>query len=283
MTKKGPLSRLMNPAPHAREGSAESPDHERPALTDYSSEACIALAQRLDPAGAPLEMTDAQADRLRSLATADCAVARARILRATGRRSAALSLLREAWRLAVSRRTALHLTFQAAGEDDEFARIAADADAARDRGDWLSAESHYRRAVVLYPLHHGYLVQHGHMLKELDRFAAAEIAYRSALTLGAPPMDVLRHLAFVCARQGYEFAEIARSGRALRQMDEAPSAFDVDALGYLFWHETGVGEPEMLDLLRTCATREAVAAAMVADPRFARRNGALLKLLRDRV
>ncbi|MGA0602285.1 hypothetical protein ACO2Q3_16375 [Caulobacter sp. KR2-114] len=248
-------------------------------LADLSSAACIALAQRLE-GQASLALTDAQAQRLRALATPDCVMARARILKAASRDAEAQALLREGWRLAGARQAQIALTYAASAQDAEFAAIAADADAARDRGDFTAAEGLFARALALYPLHHGCQVQHGHMQKDTGRLAGAEIAYRSALALGAPPADVLRHLAFVCERQDVAMGEPARLRGAARPIDEAPAAFDVDALAYLFWHDVGLGEGDMLDILRHAPTCEAAAVRLARDPRFMRRNGALLRMMR---
>jgi tetratricopeptide (TPR) repeat protein len=288
VTKKGGFPRLRPTATKADPADsgpadarpAEAAAAQRPIVTDVSSAGCVALAARIGADG--VELADDLGERLYALATADCVLARAQILGAAGRRSARLELLRQSWRMAPSRQAAIAMTFRAAAEDEEFRHIVADADAARDRGDWPAAGALYGRAVALYPLHHGYLVQLGHMLKEQDRFEGAEIAYRSALTLGAPLLDVARHLAFACERQGYDLGEPPRPAPAAAAMQEPPTAFDIDALGHLFWHETTVADADKLALLRACRTCEAAAAMMVADPRFVRRNGQLLKLLKSR-
>lgn len=71
------------------------------------------------------------------------------------------------------------------------------ADAARDRGDWLTAAAAYAKVLETLPDHAGYWGQYGNMLKECRRFAEAEAAYKRCLELapGTPdPWLQLGHL-----------------------------------------------------------------------------------------
>ncbi|MDA4807370.1 tetratricopeptide repeat protein, partial [Enterobacter hormaechei] len=54
----------------------------------------------------------------------------------------------------------------------------AQADAARNRGDWQSAVTFYRRAIADSPARTDLLVQLGHAEKELGNYDRAETAYR---------------------------------------------------------------------------------------------------------
>src|SRR4051812_32140946 len=63
-------------------------------------------------------------------------------------------------------------------------------DAQRDCGEWHDAYQEYRKALDILPFHSGYLVQAGHMLKELGLTVAAEGYYRSAALLGSPVGEV---------------------------------------------------------------------------------------------
>ncbi len=174
------------------------------------------------------------------------------------------------------------MTFSAAGQDEEFVRLIAGADAERDLTHWPAAEALYLSALDLYPLHHGYRVQLGHMLKEQGRYMAAEIQYRSALALGAVIADVLRHLVFVCERQGQEPGASARPVVLGQPMDLAPTTVEIQTLAYLFWRDMSVSDDDMASMLRRCASCEDAAVAMIADPRFKSRNATLIRLLKDR-
>ena len=57
----------------------------------------------------------------------------------------------------------------ATGERSRFRAMVAEADRARDRGDWAEAERGYRAALAIVPDSAGYRVQLGHMLKEQGR------------------------------------------------------------------------------------------------------------------
>jgi hypothetical protein len=119
------------------------------------------------------------------------------------------------------------------------------------------------------------------MLKEQARHLHAEIAYRNALVLGAPPGDVLEHLRFVCARQEKPYVAPPAPGADQAPMALPPTSLDVEALALLFWHEAAVDDETHADLLADCPTCEDVALRMMRDRRFARRNRLLLRILRD--
>jgi hypothetical protein len=118
------------------------------------------------------------------------------------------------------------------------------------------------------------------MLKEQGRLAAAELQYRTAWALGETSADLRRHLRFVCEAQGARFTEprIATGSVPLRR---SPTLMDLEALAYLFWGEPADFEDDLLRLMRHCATCEAAALEMIADPRFARANRLFLRLMGD--
>jgi len=84
---------------------------------------------------------------------------------------------------------------------------------AQDLRLWLQAYHWYRAALDCFPRSAACYVQMGHCLKELDRYEAAECAYRSALLLGAPLGDVAEHLLFVADH--CDWPETMESIRAL--------------------------------------------------------------------
>ncbi len=187
-----------------------------------------------------------------------------------------------AWRLGRTRQERLALTFKAAAQDEEFRNLTAEADASRDAGLWEAAERAYERALAIYPLHFGYRIQHAHMCKEQGRFDEAEIGYRDARALGARTVDVAAHLAFVAGRQGHSGDVPAAVGTVPGPMGDAPCVADIEALGYILWHNSDLSHKDVLALVRACATCDAVAARMIADERFLQRNGPFLTLMEAR-
>jgi hypothetical protein len=235
-------------------------------------------ARKVRESASPPSLSDAEADRLAEEATADCVTARAYLLKASGRIAEAQALQRQGWRLGRSTGERMTLTFECSEGDEEFVQIVAAADESRDQGRWNAAALMYERALHLYPLHHGYRVQWAHMLKEQELFAAAEIQYRSARALGAPPADVDRHLEFVSQRQGHGWPPPPVLNARPTPMQEPPTQLLVETLAYLIWQSESVPEQDMLKFLRSCRSGDDVAARMIADDRFVYRGGKLLAL-----
>jgi glycosyltransferase involved in cell wall biosynthesis len=104
-------------------------------------------------------------------------------------------------------------TRQVANRHSVFMHFAQRGDALRDQHDWHRAFLEYRSGLDVLPLHSGYLVQAGHMLKEMGRTVAAEGYYRSAILIGSPVGEVGEHLLHVAHRNG--FAETASNLTAL--------------------------------------------------------------------
>jgi len=70
--------------------------------------------------------------------------------------------------------------------DERFMALVRQADAARDRHDWATAEAGYGAALTLHPYERSYWVQMGHVAREQGRLARAEICYRTACAFGEP-------------------------------------------------------------------------------------------------
>lgn len=153
-------------------------------------------------------------------------------------------------------------------------------DEARDIGDWAAAESGYRAALALFPLHWGYLVQYAHMIKEQGRFDRAEAYYRSAVALGAPAEMVDEHLAFVAARCGLSFVREANPDLEVAPLQAPPTMHDVRVLAQLCGLADPPGEAQAAQMIRTLPTNAAVLAALIADPGFARPNMTFLDVMR---
>lgn len=171
---------------------------------------------------------------------------------------------------------------QAALVDDRFVSHVRSADGRRDEGNWRAAEAGYAAALSFYPYERSYWVQHGHMAKEQNEFARAEISYRTACALGAPPQDVVEHLRFVMVRQQADEGRFPirfyRPGPAAQQTPAQP---DVISLARLAWRVGGLADHDMVDLLRANATCDELFAAMIRDSRFERANRDWLELVRD--
>lgn len=190
-------------------------------------------------------------------------IAIARDLLAAGREDAATVLLRGVPGRAGSRPAAAMLTIAAGQADPRFAALVAQADAERDARCWDAAEVLYREALALYPLHAGYLVQLGHCLKEQDAMAEAEMAYRSGLALGAPREDVEAHIRHVCAAQGDAGAPVPDVPRtSVQPLAHAPTAADIELLFLLLRGRRPDPVREVLALLRTAPTCQAVVDAL---------------------
>ena len=217
------------------------------------------------------------------------------LLLRSGRSDTAQLFLRQAPRLAPSRRIAAALTLRCASQDFVFQRLIGAADRARDAKKWPEAADLYGQALAAYPEHHGYLVQYAHCLKEQESYAEAECHYRSALALGALPADVDEHLAFVVLRQEEEEAEAeAEVGKNIRRrlrpnetapqpqsdgadplFDAAPTKVDVDLLvGLLLGREPKI--EETVQLLRQHRTVRSLFVELAEEDAFGAVNLRLL-------
>ena len=181
-----------------------------------------------------------------------------------------------------SRAAVLASAQAAALADPAFGAHFARGDQARDAKDWALAESAYAAALGLYPYEASYWTQLGHMAKEQDRLTVAEIAYRTACALGAPPHDVVEHLRFVLGRQGIaEHRFPIRFPEPGPQAQQVPGRPDVIAFARLLWGVRTLDDGDLCDLLRRCGSLDALVAAMIRDPRFERANRDWLELVQE--
>jgi len=170
----------------------------------------------------------------------------------------------------------------AALADPAFCELTAQADGLRDTQQWQNAAEAYSRALRLYPHERSYWTQLGHMLKEQEQFAPAEIAYRTSAAFGCEPQDVRPHLRFVMERQGVSEQQFPiRFFQAAPSFRQAPGRPDVLAFGRLLWGVHDIDDTEQLGMLRSCASLDELVAAMIRDPRFEKCNRQWLELVRE--
>ena len=163
--------------------------------------------------------------------------------------------------------------------DEMFCGHIALADAARDRGDWVTAELEYGYALRRYPMHAGYCVQFAHVVKEQQLYVRAEIWYRSAVALGAPADMVDQHLAFVARLNGAVFVRNAMPVLDVAPMAAPPTVHDIRVLGALLRVPGLADEDLLLHLMRTAPDNRAVLMHMLDMPGFVQSNRAFLSIL----
>jgi tetratricopeptide (TPR) repeat protein len=171
---------------------------------------------------------------------------------------------------------------QAAASDGDFLGHAGRADRLRDIRRWEAAEYHYWRAIRLYPLHHGYIVQYAHMLKEQGKLPDAEYQYRNALALGAPVEDTAAHLRAVCARLGEPLLPPVPLRPEAAAFDLPPLGTDLEQLSELFFGHAVDRLLDILPIMRRAPTQGAAIEQMICSVRFANATRDLLELLGHR-
>lgn len=187
--------------------------------------------------------------------------------------------LRTAW---VCRVKSVEFSLQSAERDRDFLRYVRKADELRDTHQWNSAEYWYWRALRLYPLHHGYIVQYAHMLKEQGKLPDAEYYYRNALALGAPVEDTVIHLRSVIA--GVEGPPVIpvplRHDSSV--FDLPPLGTDLEQLSEIFFGHAADRLLDILPVMRRAPTQGVAIEKMLCSVRFGNTNRDLLELLGHR-
>ena len=160
-------------------------------------------------------------------------------------------------------------TQHAALSDERFRALVQQGDWARDEAKWEEALQFYDQALALYPYQRSYWPQLGHMNKELEKPAEAEIAYRTAVALGEPVADVNEHAAAVIERQGDDIEALPLYlPDAGRPADQPPARADLEMLAWLFRGHTETGSDEFRNWLRGYKTLDSMAEVLILDHGF---------------
>jgi hypothetical protein len=120
------------------------------------------------------------------------------------------------------------------------------ADRARDAREWELAAQFYRKAIDQNPRNPPIWVQYGHVLKEAgelrdpDKLAGAEIAYRTALSLDPGAADPYLHLGHVLKLRGKRNEAEASYLRAFALDPAMP--YPLQELGGFGWSEAEMAE-----------------------------------------
>ncbi len=184
-----------------------------------------------------------------------------------------------------SRRLGVSAAQKLASFDVEFIELVRSADQARDRHAWNDGEYTYWRALQLYPIHPGYLVQYGHCLKEQLKFVDAERAYRDAYALGETSAELQRDIAFVAAERGARINQgtldrVAGfwSGRSSVHaiLDAPPTSQDLKAAIALLLGRLPANQDELIELLNECPTLSEAVKRIMRKPDFVVANRELL-------
>ncbi|WP_131113311.1 hypothetical protein [Lichenihabitans psoromatis] len=180
------------------------------------------------------------------------------------------------------------LTLSLSAGDKTFAARVADGDAARDAGNPASAEYFYWKALQLYPLHSGYMVQYAHALKDQEKYLDAELFYRQSLPLGESLDAVQEHLAYVAHQTGHhiDFSVIDRVTHfwfkhSPAALDTPLRVVDVRSLVEVLLNRTNVDHWLILDAMRRFASRGDYARSLITQRDFTINNRDLLKLIAE--
>ncbi|WP_347302381.1 hypothetical protein V5740_10235 [Croceibacterium sp. TMG7-5b_MA50] len=116
----------------------------------------------------------------------------------------------------------------------------------------------------------------------LEQWGFAEIALRTAHAYGASSASLREPLETALVRQGTSLDTMPLH---LCNMEpgpmQSPGAPDVVALVQLTWQVQTVPPTDMLEMLRTCPSMDAVLGALMKDARFSRANLEWLAVLRE--
>ena len=180
---------------------------------------------------------------------------------------------------ALSRADQIAETLAHAFEDSHFRGHVERADAARDSGDWPMAEAAYGRALRIFPLHWGYMIQFAHAAKEQGLYVRAEAWYRSAVALAAPPEMVDEHLAFVARLNGVAFVRDGMPDLAVPPLAAPPTVSDILLIREMLNLRGAGDDAEQVELLRHRPTCRDVLIALIASDDTRRGSRAFLEIL----
>ncbi len=150
-----------------------------------------------------------------------------------------------------SQTSGLDVSYRAATEDERFRVFVQRGDWARDKSDWVLAESEYSAALELHPYERTYWAQHGHVVRAQKKYISAEISYRNACALGMPTLDVRPFLRDVMLHQSTNEQEypIHASGKG-GVSSRPPSSQHIKVFAEAFLGINSLSEFEILELMR---------------------------------
>lgn len=173
--------------------------------------------------------------------------------------------------LPIDRKDLIETAQTFAARDDGFRLLVQEADWRRDEQRWAEAEDAYKKALELFPYQRSYWGQLAHCAREAGSLVRAEVAYRTACSLGEPIAEIEPFLAFTLEAQGLALADHPlRPYRAGAAADEPPGWPDVMLFSRMAWGDDALPDEDILALLRACPSCDALLAAMIEDARFER-------------
>ena len=158
-------------------------------------------------------------------------------------------------------------------------KMIAEADAARDRGDYAKAEFLYYQLLSHFDDLDGYIVQYAHSLKEQGKFSAAEFFYRDALNRGVDAAAILEHLEFVCGQQNQPVGRPAAEAAPAVGLARLPNSTDIRILSWLLRDDSEPPLELRLAVIRQAASVDQAAVLLAQSPEALHRNRKLLSLM----
>lgn len=206
-------------------------------------------------------------------------------------RPLANTMLAEISTAGLPRVEAVELTLQFAWQHERFRELAQEASMLSSQKEFASAETLYDRALQLFPLHSGYRVQLAHSQKEQRRYLEAFNNYCFALSVGAPPHDVVEHLIYAARN-----ADLSVSERDIERLvsawtvaqqtrddwDAPPVEADFHAFARLLWGNTGLITPSLVaNFVLKCITRKQLLMSLLQADETVHYNARLFILLKE--
>lgn len=206
-------------------------------------------------------------------------------------RPLANTMLAEISKVGLPRVEAVERTLQFAWQHERFRELAQEASMLSNQKKFASAETLYDQALQLFPLHSGYRVQLAHSQKEQQRYLEAFNNYCFALSVGAPPHDVVEHLVYAARNADISVNEIdierlVSAWTAAQQIHDdwaaPPIEADFHAFARLLWGNTGLITPSLIArFVLKCTTRKQLFMSLLQADETLHYNARLFILLKE--